>query len=97
MEVDLDYKISHDTGENAWWNLAFEVWLTEEKPGGNVADSITDEIMIWFDWKDVPWDPKEEEWEDAEAVQDGPYGMRIACQRTSGVKGDGNGITINSG
>jgi len=73
MEVDLDYKISHDTGENAWWNLAFEVWLTEEKPGGNVADSITDEIMIWFDWKDVPWDPKEEEWEDAEAVQDGPY------------------------
>jgi len=73
MEMDLDYKILHDTGDNAWWNLAFEVWLTEDKPGDKVEDSITDEIMIWFDWKDVPWDPAEEDWEDSEAVKDHQY------------------------
>ena len=73
MEMDLDYAILRDTGDNAWWNLAFEVWLTEKKPGGKVEDSITDEIMIWFDWKDVPWDPAEEDWEDSEAVKDHQY------------------------
>ena len=33
------------------WNLAMEFWLTEEKPGGgDVSDSVTDEVMIWLDW-----------------------------------------------
>ena len=33
------------------WNLAFEFWLTEQKPEGNdVSGSITDEVMIWFGW-----------------------------------------------
>jgi chitinase len=36
-------------GDN--WNLAFEFWLTEQKPEGNdVSGSIIDEVMIWLGW-----------------------------------------------
>ncbi|MEJ6951378.1 hypothetical protein [Natronospora cellulosivora (SeqCode)] len=68
MEIDLDYNIFKEDG---YWNLAFELWLTEDKPGDDVSDSITDEVMIWFDWKDGLWD-----WDppvDPNAVDDGNY------------------------
>jgi hypothetical protein len=44
--VDIVFGASGDN-----WNLAFEFWLTEQKPEGNdVSSSITDEVMIWFGW-----------------------------------------------
>jgi len=45
-EMDIAYSVE---GNN--WNLAFEFWLTEQKPEGNdVSSSITDEVMIWLGW-----------------------------------------------
>ncbi|MFW5999640.1 MAG: dockerin type I domain-containing protein [Halanaerobiaceae bacterium] len=51
MELDLVQEIFEEEGE---WNLSFELWITGEEPGyGNdVSETITDEIMIWFDWAD---------------------------------------------
>jgi chitinase len=44
MDIVLDV-----SGNN--WNLAFDFWLTEQKPGGtDVSSSITDEVMIWLRW-----------------------------------------------
>ena len=45
-EMDIVYGV-----EGSNWNLAFEFWLTEQKPeGNNVEGSITDEVMIWLGW-----------------------------------------------
>jgi hypothetical protein len=67
LELDIEYEVYDRDHE---FDLAFEMWLTEEKPGSNVRNSITDEIMIWFDWQEDLWD-----WEglpyDDYAVNDG--------------------------
>jgi chitinase len=48
FEADMDIGYGA-TGDK--WNLAFEFWLTAQKPGGNnVESSITDEVMIWLGW-----------------------------------------------
>lgn len=73
MELDVIYDIFEDAEGEGNWNLAFELWLTKDKPapGEDVADTITDEVMIWFDWQDGLWD-----WVDpveTEAVADDDY------------------------
>ena len=48
FETDVDVVLDV-SGNN--WNLAFEFWLTTQKPEGNdVSSSITDEVMIWLRW-----------------------------------------------
>jgi chitinase len=48
FETDMD--IVFDVSGNTW-NLAFDFWFTEQKPGGtDVSSSITDEVMIWLRW-----------------------------------------------
>lgn len=69
MEMDVVYEIFEDSEGAGNWNLSFEMWLTMDKPGTDVSGSITDEIMIWFDWQEGLWD-----WDDpvdAKAVDDG--------------------------
>ncbi|MFW5992374.1 MAG: InlB B-repeat-containing protein [Halanaerobiales bacterium] len=49
MELDIVQEIINEEGE---WNLSFELWITGEEPGPDVSETITDELMIWFDWVD---------------------------------------------
>lgn len=45
LKLDINQTITGDE-----WNLAEEWWLTANKPGGDVSDSITHEVMVVLDW-----------------------------------------------
>jgi hypothetical protein len=50
-EAEMDIGLGA-SGDN--WNLAFDFWLTTQKPEGHdVSSSITDEVMIWLRWGSV--------------------------------------------
>ena len=49
FDVDLDVET---TTSGSDWNLALEWWHTSERPGPDVGDSITHEIMLVLEWGD---------------------------------------------
>lgn len=67
MEMDFDYKLTNQTG---WWCITGELYLTEDEPAPeeDITGSITDEVMIYFNWKGDPVGP-----EFSDHIKDGAY------------------------